>query len=368
MSIINRYLLCEALATVVAVLLVLLLILLGGLFAKMLGQVAAGKINVTVLLPLVFVVGIKSFPTLITVALYLGVLVTLGRFYKDSEMTALRAGGVGYERIARPLLLLAVLVALFVAWLSFQIQPRAQQMQDNLRSEAAQHVDIAGITPGKFITVPSTGSVIFAESIEDDALQNVYMFTSTEEGMRVIAADSALQVSPDDSLNILELQQGGLFEMDSDQKKSSLVEFSKQGLQLPNDQEINYRTRLSSKPTASLLGSEKLEERAEIQWRLAYPLSAFLLVVLALPLSYTTPRKGQFTKLALAILIYIVYQNLLGVAQNWMVKGTTPAWLGIWWVHLLLILLTFWFLTRQYPLRYLMSRFKPGNKLELKGD
>jgi len=98
---------------------------------------------------------------------------------------------------------------------------------------------------------------------------------------------------------------------------------------------------------------------------LAYPLSAFLLVVLALPLSYTTPRKGQFTKLALAIVIYIVYQNLLGVAQNWMVKGTTPPWLGIWWVHILLILLIFWFLTRQYPLRYLLNRFTPGNKLEL---
>lgn len=360
MSIINRYLLKETLRTVFGVLFVLLLILFGGLFAKMLGQVAAGKIAATVLLPLVFVIGIKSFPVLITVALYLGVLVTLGRFYKDNEMTALHAAGAGYSQIAKPVLLVSILVVAITAWLSLWVQPNAQQMQDNLRAGAAQNVDIAGITPGKFIQIPSTGSVVFAESIEGDALQHVYMFSDTPTSTRIISADSALQVTPEESVNILELQSGSVFETSKTSANTSRIGFLKQGLQLPIEEEVTARTRMSAKPTLQLLGDRGTGERAELQWRLSYPLSALLLVLLALPLSYTSPRKGQFGKLAVAIVIYIVYQNLLGVAQNWMIKGITPAWLGIWWVHVLIVALTIFYLLRHYRLGYLLSRLHPS--------
>lgn len=359
MSIISRYLLGESLRTIFAVLFVLLLILFGGLFAKMLGQVAAGKIAATVLLPLVFVVGIKSFPVLLTVALYIGVLVTLGRFYKDNEMTALRAAGAGYSQIAKPILVIAILVATITAWLAFWVQPQAQQLQDDLRADAAQNVDIAGITPGKFIHIPSTGSVVFAESIKDDALEHVYMFSDNEDSIRVIAADSALQVTPEIDLNVLELQSGSVFESSKKDANTSRIDFQKQGFQLPIEQRATGRTRLSAKPMIELIGAEGIKERAELQWRFSYPISALLLVALALPLSYTSPRKGQFAKLALAIIIYIVYQNLLGVAQNWMVKGTTPTWLGIWWVHACVLVLIVVFLLRHYQLRYLLGRFMP---------
>ncbi len=325
----------------------------------MLGQVAAGKITVTVLLPLVFVVGIKSFPILLTVALYIGVLVTLGRFYKDNEMTALRAAGAGYSQIAKPVLVISVFVAAITAWLSFWVQPQAQQLQDDLRAEAVQNVDIAGITPGKFIHIPSTGSVVFAESIKDEALENVFMFSDSEESIRVIAADSALQLSPDVDLNVLELQSGSVFEAGKNSANSSRIEFQKQGFQLPMEARASGRTRLSSKPTLELIGASGIKERAELQWRLSYPITVLLLVALALPLSYTSPRKGQFGKLALAIIIYILYQNLLGVAQNWMVKETTPMWMGIWWVHACVVVLIVVFLLRHYQFRYLLTRLWP---------
>ena len=283
MTIISRYLLGETLRTVFAVLFVLLLILFGGLFAKMLGQVAAGKIAATVLLPLVFVVGIKSFPVLLTVSLYIGVLVTLGRFYKDNEMTALRAAGAGYSQIAKPILLISLLVAAVTAWLAFWIQPRAQQLQDDLRAEAVQNVDIAGITPGKFIQISSMGSVVFAESIKDDALVNVYMFSDSGDSIRVVAADSALQLTPEVELNVLELQSGSVFEVSKSDSHISLIDFQKQGFQLPLEERASGRTRLSSKPTMELLGVNGIKERAELQWRFSYAISVLLLDILALP-------------------------------------------------------------------------------------
>ncbi len=88
-------------------------------------------------------------------------------------------------------------------------------------------------------------------------------------------------------------------------------------------------------PLNSLWGSSDPRDIAEVQWRVSMPLAAIVLAMLAVVLSRTTPRQGRFGKLFTAILAYIIYSNLLLVAQTWLQRGTIPPWLGLWWVHLL---------------------------------
>jgi lipopolysaccharide export system permease protein len=57
--------------------------------------------------------------------------------------------------------------------------------------------------------------------------------------------------------------------------------------------------------------------------------------MMALPLSQTAPRGGRYSQLALGILLYLVYSNLLGVGQAWISKGIVPYWIGTSWVHVL---------------------------------
>lgn len=368
MKIVNRYISSEVLTTFAGVLLVLLMILFGGLFAKMLGQVAAGKLAASVLLPMVFVVAVKSLPTLLTVALYLGILIAIGRLYKDQEMSALRAAGFGYRQLAVPVGGIALIFVVLTSLLSFYIQPIAQKMQDDIVSEAAQSVDVAGITPGKFIVIPSSQMVVFAEAISGDALERVFVFSEAEDRLHIIAARAAEQVDTESLGSVLlELQDGSAYEQLHDTADAtSLIEFRQQGIQLPRAN-IKYRERLSSTSTRDLMAANDLESRAELQWRWAYPIAIFLLAMLALPMSFTTPRQGQFTKLALAIGVYIIYQNLLGLAQNWMVKATTPAWMGIWWVHLLVVVLFFALLLKQYSFAYLSGRPGRNQQAEVAG-
>ena len=86
----------------------------------------------------------------------------------------------------------------------------------------------------------------------------------------------------------------------------------------------------------SLTDSEAL---SEIQWRLSMVISVVLLSMLAVPLSKTSPRKGRYAKFAVAILVYIIYTNLLTVSQSWIKKDKIDPALGMWWVHGLFFLL-----------------------------
>lgn len=357
-SILSRYLLRETIITLVAVLAVLLLILLGGVFAQLLGKVVAGTLSATVLFPLLIVGTLKSLTILLAVALFLATLVTLGRMYKDNEMTALRAGGVGYSRILRPLLTLAIVIALMLAGLAFWVQPWSRIVSEQLRSQSSQILDIAGITPGRFIRIPNSEQVVFAESLntQEKKLENVFLFREIEGKIQVVSAESAQQLQKStDSERILELGQGELFEIFTGDSGYSLGQFDRQGLRLPEAKEISPDQTLRGMPTVSLLKSDGIAEKTELHWRLSYPVSALMLVLLAIPLSYTTPRKGQFAKLTLAVLIYVLYVNLLGLGRTWMMESQSPVWLGLWWVHGLILLLAFALFVKQLGWRGLFT-------------
>jgi lipopolysaccharide export system permease protein len=89
----------------------------------------------------------------------------------------------------------------------------------------------------------------------------------------------------------------------------------------------------------ALLSSESIRDLAEFQVRIAQVLGLLVFALLSLPLSRSIPRQGVFGRLVLAFILYTLYLSLQGVAENWMIDGTTAQWLGIWWVHLILALI-----------------------------
>jgi lipopolysaccharide export system permease protein len=101
------------------------------------------------------------------------------------------------------------------------------------------------------------------------------------------------------------------------------------------------------KSTIELTREDSLENFAELQWRVSLPISALLLVLLALPLSFFNPRAGRTMHFLLAILIYLTYENFLGVSQSWIAKGVIHPYVGLWWVHgVIMILAGFLFYRR----------------------
>jgi lipopolysaccharide export system permease protein len=112
-----------------------------------------------------------------------------------------------------------------------------------------------------------------------------------------------------------------------------VVEFDEGRIPIhPKDQQAVAESVLS-KPTAALLRSGLPADRAELDWRLSYPISVLVLAALAVPLSRSAPREGRYAKLGIGLLAYIVYTNVLLMARVWVERGVTPEWVGLWWVH-----------------------------------
>ena len=101
-----------------------------------------------------------------------------------------------------------------------------------------------------------------------------------------------------------------------------------------------------SKTVAELWSSTSPVDQAELHWRLTLPLATIIVAFMSLPLSHTDPRSGRYAKLAVALIIYLVYSNLLGVGKTWIVQEKVPVWVGTWWVHIIAIIITFYLLKR----------------------
>lgn len=84
---------------------------------------------------------------------------------------------------------------------------------------------------------------------------------------------------------------------------------------------------------ADLLRSDEPQHIAEFQWRLAVPISTIILAILAVPLSRSQPRAGRYSRLAIGLLVFIIYLNMMSAAKAWIEQSTISPALGIWWVH-----------------------------------
>ena len=338
LSIISRYLIRETSVSFLAVVSILLVVIVGGSFVRLLAQVADGSFSAGVLLPLLGLSTIGSLSILMSVSLFLAVMVTLGRLYADSEITALRASGMGGLALLKPFLILGLLIATLQAMLTLWLEPWSDQVYQQLKAEATQTADLGGIPPGRFVTLEKTNQVVYAESLDSKGglLKNIYLFNDEGDQQQVIVAAQAKQVSdPETGKKYLQLLNGDWFINDRGSLSSRLIQYEVLGLFLPGLDNVRGRVRPKTIPTMVLAKSDDLRLQSELQWRLASPVMVLVLVILAVPLSYTSPRKGRFASLGVAVLGCILYFNLLAVARDWMASGDTPRWLGVWWVHFL---------------------------------
>lgn len=353
--IIDRYLMKEMLGTHLAVTLVLLLIILGGTVARMLREAAEGRIPADVLLSLVALGSIRGLILLLPVSLFLALMLSLGRLYKDSEMAALQACGVGPGRLSLTIAWVTVPMVVLLALLVFWGAPLASERIEQVRAEAQQRSDLSGIAPGRFLESRVGGRVFFIEGYTRDggAMRDVFIQSRGPGGTEVVTARRAeTRVDPASGQRYLVLHDGFRYVGEPGEQAFRILEFETQGVRVPDPEGAGRRGRADSQPTGALLGSRNRLERAELQWRISIPVSMVLLAVLALPLSHTTnPRQGRFARITGAIVVYVLYANFLILAKSWYGRGQTPEWLGMWWVHVALAVLIVVLLLRQQRLR-----------------
>ncbi|MFK8031149.1 MAG: LPS export ABC transporter permease LptF [Gammaproteobacteria bacterium] len=349
MRILDRYILREVGQTWFAVTGVLLIILVGNQFARILGDAAAGELPRNAVASLLGLTSLNYLTILVPVGLFLSIMLAMGRLYKDSEMAAIVACGVGPGMLYRPLAIFAVVVASLLAFLSLEGAPWAMRQIHALKEVAQQEAEVGSIAAGRFRST-GFGVVFYAQSATADGrLKDVFLEHRKGDVVEVVVAEYAEQLTdPERNLRLMVLYDGVRFEGVPGEPRFRTTEFKEHGIPIQLDEASSPFDKVEAQPVSMLLASDSLEARSELQWRLSAPVSALMLVLLALPLSRTTPRRGRYGKLAIAVLIYILYSNLLGAARVWLEQERIPSILGLWWVHVLVFGLAMLLLHRNF--------------------
>lgn len=337
-----RYLTRDVLTHMVAVSFVLLVIIISGRFVKYLAEAAVGDLAADILLP-VMIYRLPGFLELIIpLGLFIGILMSYGRLYVESEMVVLSACGVSPARLARYTLVPAFLVMLIVAALSLVISPlgasRSQALLDDPNSSQGLHA----IAAGRFQTRRGSATTSYAQTISADGVMNTVFLLQRDrdsEGrlrMKVTVAEQAeVKFDPATGARYMELRKGYRYDGYPGNLDYRISSFETFGELIP-EPEGGIRTAdpVDGRSTLTLLNSDRPEDRAALQWRLSIPLMVPIVALIAMSLSRTDHRRGRYIKMAPAFLIYLAYLVLLANARSAIADGNgIPG--GLLWVHLL---------------------------------
>ena len=358
--IISRYLAKEVLTALLAVTFVLLLIFLSDQLVRYLGYAASGKIAPHIVLQLMEFEIPYLLALLLPLGLYLGVMLVYGRLYADSELRVLHACGFSISRLTAITAGLASLIAVVVAILMFWINPLIAAEKEKLLAHSAGTSNILEtLMPGRFRVSNEGSRVIYVEKISRDHKQARNIFIADETGditqnnassWVVLSADRGYQVkNPMTHDRYVVAADGFRYDGAPGENNYRITQFKEYAARIPPAELSTKHQAQESIPTKTLFKNyhNNPDNIAELQWRISFPLSAFLLALLAIPLSQVKPRQGRYAMLLPAILVYVVYVNLLFVARNLLEQKLVPMAIGMWWVHAIIFILITLFLLVQ---------------------
>jgi lipopolysaccharide export system permease protein len=217
---------------------------------------------------------------------------------------------------------------------------------ERLTQRAEQQADVSLLGAGRFNVLHGGQITFYAERLSEDKqhMENLFVYVydrkNRDKPPQVILADSAYRMTDSDSGDDYLVFVNGLrYEGKPGDIGYRIMRFDRQGVRVELPGTAPLSSKRSTIPTAELLASTDIKEIVELQWRLSVPLSVMVLVVLAVPLSRMSPRKGRYGGLVVPVLVLVIYFNLMGTAKAWVEQGAIPPVIGIWWVHLLPVVL-----------------------------
>jgi lipopolysaccharide export system permease protein len=314
---------------------------------RLLGDSVSGLLAVEGVAALVGFSALNYLPILLSVSLYLSVLLTLTRSYRDSEMVVWFSSGIGLTRWIRPVMGFAVPVVLVIALLSFVLAPWAKRKSEEFKNRLDTRDDVTLATPGAFRESKQADRVFFLENIDTkkNRVGNIFVQSVQNGKEGTMVAQEGLQVTEANGDRFVVLLNGTRYEGVPGQYDFKIVEFKRYAMRIDAADIKEAAPTYKSASTLELLQDPTSWNVSELEWRIGLPLSALILAMLAIPLSFVNPRAGRSLNLLTAVVIYMAYNNMISVATSLVGQRKLSAFMGLWSVHgvmLLLLVLLFY--------------------------
>ena len=308
---------------------------------RLLGKAAGGSIPTDAVIAFLGFFALGALPVLLSLTMFISVLLTLTRGWRDSEMVIWFTCGLPLTAWLKPVLLFALPQIAVIGALSLFISPWAAQMGAQYASKLESRDDVSRVTPGVFGETSNKERVFFVESAsgESNQVQNVFL-SSVQQGKGGVSMSRSgrTETAPNGDRFIV-LEQGRRYEGSPGDEQYRITEFDRYAARIETRENTEPERNQKNLATWALVSNPTRENLAELVWRIGIPVSAFVLVLLAIPMSFVNPRAGRSANLLFALLTFMVYSNLLSVSQARVSQGRLDFSVGVWMVHAGMVLL-----------------------------
>ena len=332
---------------------------------RFLGDAVSGVIAVDGVLALLGFSAMNYLPVLLSISLFLSILLTLSRCYRDSEMVVWFCSGIGLSRWIGPVLWYAVPVVGLIALLSLLLSPWSLRQAGEFKAKLESRGDAMSATPGMFRESKQADRVYFVDNVDvgSNRVGNIFVQSQQNGKLGTMVARKGLQETFPNGDRFLVLLNGTRYEGTPGQRDYRIVEFERYAMRIEAAPIKLHEPQIRTMTTPELWRNPTSWNLSELEWRLGLPISAMILALLAIPLSYVNPRAGRSLNLIFAIVLYMLYNNMISVTNTWVGQGKLPPGIGLWGIHALMLAiaaLMFYYRMTLFSLRRVFAKKLPA--------
>lgn len=357
LSVIDRYVLREFAVSTLAIVTVLLVLFTGTTLANIVDEVASGQMAGTVVLTVLALHLVSTLQTTLPMGMFLGMLLALGRMYRDNEMAVLAASGLGPKGLLVPAAVMGIATAAAVGMVSLWAGPLAVRVSHQQIERANRSVIALGLEPDQFTDLTGRNGILLASTVNRTGTRLGRLFVESEQTGKngvthlsvVTARHGALAAgSRQGGTRFITLHDGYRYDIPLGHNNWRVMQFARSEVALASPSPASTDRPDNQRTTTSLMHDRSPAAKAELQWRIAIPASVLVFAMLALPLARQRPRASTAGRLLTGTLAYLIITNLSIVTRIYIASGKLAAGVGMWWILAPVFAAAVWVFTGQY--------------------
>ena len=351
-----RHLYKELLFSFLATFVILVLIVVGSQYLRLLDRVNDAELALEQVESILFfntaIMQLKMIPA----TLFISMMMVFTRMHNQSEMVAFRACGLSPKHFIKGISLFIFPFVLLLTYLVLISLPKMELEVQRIKESSAEINLATKLNPGTFSSFNQNGvaRTAFVENQQNQSTDDFsglffHQKNDAEESI-LLSQDVNIKTDPHSNASFFQFSQGHRYQFDQNTGEVYVVKYRTHGIKINQDRSSNdiIQANIYSTPSIELLRSSKPEHQAELQYRLSIIIACLTLAFLAFPLCYSAPRKTGIGTLPIGVLIYILYSNGISTMKHFIANERIAPWLGMPLIHLMVIALALWLLHKHY--------------------
>tara|TARA_B100000497_G_scaffold29691_1_gene34718 strand:+ start:1046 stop:2212 length:1167 start_codon:yes stop_codon:yes gene_type:complete len=366
-TIISRYLQKNIIVFLVSIFFIISFIVFGNQFVSIVQKSVEHGIPFQELMPIIGFNMLRDLPVIFSLSLFLAIIISISQMYKNSEAIVINSFGIGDKGLIYYIQPIVIISFVLVFVLTIYVVPWAKQQKSNAEDVTVNASEFSFITEGKFESFKN-GEIVFyaSESLSinkagQQNLEEVFIYVSNKVSPVIILASTGIKYTDSTSQSIyLRLKDGVRYEGLPGEINKNILDFDLYDLEIVSGEvqkTLSNFSAIEEKTSIDLLTDGGLPANAEMQWRISQPLSILILSFIGVLLGKTSPRTGKGINLLAGIVVFMIYNNGLLVAKNSIERGDLTPFIGLWSIHIIVILLVLIFYqSRQGKVLYFIDK------------